>query len=316
MAGADLIEHAVSTIGAAVPAGTRVDFTVQTNGILLTEDLLDLFDKHDVHVGVSLDGGREANDRYRRFRHGAGSYSRVSDALDLLGQDRFRHLFNGLLCTVDVRNDPVGVYQDLLAFSPPRIDFLLPHGNWTTPPPGREPGGSDTPYADWLIPIFECWYGAPRRMTDIRLFSSILALLMGGRSRTEAVGLDRAGLLVIESDGSIEQTDSLKTTAPGMAGTGLDITGSSLAEALDHPAIRAQHQGMAGLAPACRSCEVVSVCGGGLYAHRYRQGSGFANPTVFCPDQLRLINHLRARLAADVDTLLRTDSTGRSTLPA
>jgi hypothetical protein len=32
-----------------------------------------------------------------------------------------------------------------------QIDFLLPHGTWATPPPGRLPGSADTPYAGWLI---------------------------------------------------------------------------------------------------------------------------------------------------------------------
>ncbi len=304
LAGAELIDHAVTTIRAAAPADARVDFTVQTNALLLNADLLDVFARHGVRVGVSLDGDRLANDRHRRFRHGGGSWDAVAGALELLTAGRFRHLFSGLLCTVDVRNDPLAVYEALLAFAPPRVDFLLPHGNWTAPPPYREPGGTATPYADWLIEIFERWYAAPRRPTDVRLFGSILSLLLGGPSDTEAVGLARAGLLVIESDGSIEQTDSLKTTEDGMAATGLHVATASFADALAHPAIRAQHAGLAGLAQQCRSCEIVSVCGGGLYAHRYRRGSGFANPTVYCPDQLRLIDHLRSRLTADVQTLL------------
>lgn len=304
MAGADLIDHAITTIKSAAPANTRIDFTVQTNGLLLDERMLDLFARHRVRIGVSIDGGREANDRHRRFSHGGGSYSRVSAALHLLRRDRFRHLFSGLLCTVDVRNDPLDLYSALLAHSPPRIDFLLPHGNWTTPPPARKPHGDDAPYAAWLIPIFDHWYSAPRLETDIRLFSSIMALLTGGRSQTEAVGVTRPGVLVVETDGSIEQTDSLKTTADGMAATGLHVAEASFADVLQQPAIQAQHRGLAGLAPVCQGCEVVSVCGGGLYAHRYREGHGFANPTVYCPDQLRLINHIRRRLSADVERLV------------
>jgi uncharacterized protein len=42
------------------------------------------------------------------------------------------------------------------------------------------------------------------------------------------------------------------------------------------------------------------VCGGGLYAHRYRAGVGFRDRSVYCADLLRLIDHIKARLAADL----------------
>lgn len=308
LAGAELIEHTVTTITSAVPPETRIDFTIQTNGLLFTVEMLELFDRLGLRVGVSLDGGQDANDRHRRFRHGGGTYAGVRDAIALIRQDRFTHLFGGLLCTVDLGNDPISVYRSLVAYAPPRIDFLLPHGNWTTPPPGKDPAGDATPYADWLIPIFDVWYSEPLA-TDVRLFSSIMALLMGRPSQTEAVGLARSALLVIETDGSIEQVDSLKTTAQGMAGTGLHIAAHPFDEALAQPAVQAQHNGLAGLAKTCQSCDIVSVCGGGLYAHRYRSSDGFLNPTVFCSDQYKLIQHIRQRVSADVEALTRMAGT-------
>jgi uncharacterized protein len=302
LAGADLIERAVTTVRQAVPSGTSVEFTIQTNGLLLTRDLLELLETLGVRVGISLDGDRDANDRHRTFRRGGGSYARVREALEMLRQERFRHIYGGILCTVDTDNDPLSVYRHLISFAPPRIDFLLPHGNWTAPPPHREPGGTGTPYADWLIPVFDEWY-ASKGASDVRLFSSIIALLVGGTSATEAVGVRRSPLLVIETDGSLEQADSLKTTAAGMASTGCDVATHTFDEALAHPGITAQYRGLAGLAPACRRCEIVSVCGGGLYAHRFRADNGFDNPTVYCPDQLRLIRHVKQRISADLDAV-------------
>jgi uncharacterized protein len=70
-------------------------------------------------------------------------------------QPAFRHLFNGLLCTIDLRNDPMATFRALAGCDPPKIDFLLPHGTWAKPPPGREPGAAGTPYADWLIAVFD-----------------------------------------------------------------------------------------------------------------------------------------------------------------
>jgi uncharacterized protein len=65
----------------------------------------------------------------------------------------------GLLCVVDLDNDPLMTYDALIAYQPPTVDFLLPHGNWTTPVPGAPPKCT-TPYADWLIPAFDRRYDA------------------------------------------------------------------------------------------------------------------------------------------------------------
>ena len=88
----------------------------------------------------------------------------MTRALDLLRQDRYRSVYNGLLCVVSLQNNPVETYDALLSHAPPMIDFLLPHGTWSSPPPGRSPDAA-TPYADWLLEVFSRWVTAPRPET-------------------------------------------------------------------------------------------------------------------------------------------------------
>jgi uncharacterized protein len=251
---------------------------------------------------VSLDGAAEAHDRHRRFASGRGSYAAVSVGLHRLIQTRFRHLFSGLLCTIDLRNDPVATYEAIAAFDPPRVDFLLPHGTWEVPPPGRVAGAPETPYADWLITVFDHWYPAPR--TQVRLFEEIMHLILGGASSNEAVGLSPSTLLVIETDGAIEQGDALKAAYHGAPQTGLHVTRDSLDDALLLPGVVARQLGQRALAAECRECRIHQVCGAGLYAHRYRSGTGFANPSVYCPDLMRLIDHVRRVMRADISARL------------
>jgi uncharacterized protein len=42
----------------------------------------------------------------------------------------------------------------------------------------------------------------------------------------------------------------------------------------------------------------VDVCGGGYYPHRYSTANGFSNPSVYCPDLMKLIGHIN-RVVAD-----------------
>ena len=105
LAGAELIEYAVQKVRRSTNA--RVNFDIQTNGVLLNTNYLKLFDFLDIHVSVSLDGDEESHDRHRRRANGEGSHAAVVRSLDTLTGEQFRHLFNGLICTIDPRNDPV-----------------------------------------------------------------------------------------------------------------------------------------------------------------------------------------------------------------
>jgi uncharacterized protein len=276
----------------AVAPVCDVDLRIHTNGVRLDVEFCETFLAAGIKVGVSLDGDRTGNDLHRRYRDGRSSYDQVIDAIDLLRTERYRELYAGLLCTIDTRNDPVVTYDALATLAPPAVDFLLPHGTYDTPPPRI---GAGTPYADWLAAVFDRWAADPQRVR-VRMFSSIIRTSRGASSLTESLGLEASDMAVIETDGAIEQADSIKVAYDGAPATGYDIFSHQLSEAAGHPAIRARQLGIAGLCDTCRRCPVVASCGGGLYAHRYRAVNGFDNPSVYCGDLKKIINHVQARL--------------------
>ena len=150
--GHERLRGLLATLRSVIDPVTRLSLTVHTNGVRLDEGFCDLFAEYGVRVGVSLDGGRAANDRHRRFADGRSSHKQVLRALALLRKPDYRHLYAGILCTVDVANDPVAVYEAVLAQAPPRLDLLLPHATWDNPQarpacprPTRPGSGKSTP---------------------------------------------------------------------------------------------------------------------------------------------------------------------------
>ncbi|MCG5214862.1 FxsB family cyclophane-forming radical SAM/SPASM peptide maturase [Streptosporangium sp. KLBMP 9127] len=299
----DDLARTVTAIRRAAGDGTRVEVSVQTNGLRLGDAYLDRFDRLGVTVGISLDGDAATHDRHRRTARGAGSHTAVTRAVRRLGSPRYRHLYGGLLCVVDPRSDPAAVYRALLDLEPPMIDFLLPHGHWSSPPPARLADDPATPYADWLITIFDLWYGAARTPARVRMFDNLLELLLGGTSAVQGAGLAPVQTVVVETDGGIEQGDVLKTSRGSVRRSRLNVAADPFDRALLRPQIVAQQLGPAALAPPCRACTLRRACGGGQYAHRYRAGAGFANASVYCPDLYRLISHVRRRVRADLVAL-------------
>jgi len=294
LAGAKWLVDLVGLLRTHVPA--QVNVAVQTNGTLLDRPMLTTLKSLGIRVGVSLDGDAEATGRHRRYANGRNSFDAVATGLDLLQSPEFRDCYSGILCTIDVGNDPLSTYEALLKFSPPALDLLLPHANWSSVPPG-------TVHADWLISVFERWYTAPRQETRIRLFSELIQLILGHPGEVEGLGLLPSTLIVVDTDGSIKQLDSLSSAYPGAADTGLDVISDSFDDALDHPTTVARQIGADALSQQCRACPVMEICGGGLYPHRFLDGEGFRHPSVYCEDLFKLITHVRDRVVADLSLL-------------
>ena len=295
LAGAEWVACLVGALRASVPA--QVNVALQTNGTLLDRPTLAVLKSLGVTVGVSLDGDAEATGRHRVYSNGRNSFGAVAAGLDLLQSPEFRDCYSGILCTVDVANDPLSTYEALLKFNPPALDLLLPHANWSSAPPAQG-------LADWLICVFERWYTAPRQETRIRLFSELIQLILGRPGEVEGLGLVPSTLIVVDADGSVKQLDSLSSAYPGAADTGLNIWSGSFDDALGHPTTVARQIGVDALSSKCRACPVMEICGGGLYPHRYLQGEGFRNPSVYCEDLFRLITHVRTRVVADLARLV------------
>lgn len=74
----------------AATRNIRVDFSLTTNGTLLTEDDAEFLAAHAFSVTVSLDGVGDFHDRLRPFRNGRGSFDRIARRLNPLfeRQDR------------------------------------------------------------------------------------------------------------------------------------------------------------------------------------------------------------------------------------
>ena len=302
LAGAALLRRAAEDAAPRPsPPDCALDLRIHTNGVRLDRAYCELFAELGVKVGISLDGDRAANDRHRRYADGRSSHGQVLAAVELLRTPEYRHLYAGLLCTVDVANDPVAVYDALVALepAPDRLPAAARDlGHPATPNAGAGPP-EPTPYADWLQAVYDRWT-AHGRPVPMRLFDSVHRTLRGRSSLTESLGLDPADLVVIETDGTLEQADSLKTAYDGAAGTGLRVQEHPFSAAAEDIQVRARQSGVDALSAQCRSCPVLLSCGGGLLAHRYRAENidpadpvaAFRNPTVYCADIYTLIRSI------------------------
>jgi len=293
LAGPEFFVKAVGAIREILGPELACSFGVQTNGTLITEELVRLFSEENIHIGLSLDGPAAVNDRNRVYTGGRGSHADVMRGVHWLSTVEGRKIFRGILAVVDLDANPMEVFESLAAIGPPSIDFLLPHGNWAGPPPGRPLDPRSTPYADWLIRIFDAWFAGRHSSISIRTFEEIIEYKLGGKGRLETLGLSPVSLICVAADGSIEGVDTLKASFPGAHKLGLNVYEHSFDDVLQHPSARERQLGLGALHQKCVECEYVGTCGGGYYPHRWSPSNGFRNPSVYCPDLMRLIGHIQ-----------------------
>jgi uncharacterized protein len=93
--------------------GKRVNASLTTNATLLRDEIIDWMVDNDVGVTVSIDGGKEAQDKHRVFANGMGSYDVIRPRIEkLLARHRRRPI--GARVTLTGQNlDVVGIYRHL-----------------------------------------------------------------------------------------------------------------------------------------------------------------------------------------------------------
>jgi uncharacterized protein len=278
--------------------GTTCGISIQTNGVLITDAVLDVCDHHDATISVSLDGPAEIHDRFRVDLRQRSTHATVLAGIATLkAHTNAERLFSGLLAVIDPSSDPTQIYAYFKELGVPSVDFLYRDGNHTTLPYGKVAVGS-VEYGRWMTGILDCYVADPAPFR-IRMLDDMMKLLLGGCGTKEGVGLTDYGILVIDTDGTIKKNDTLKSSPPGDGFASFWSIGShALASIASSAEFQAYHQAQRPSAAACQACPILKVCGGGMVAHRFKDGSGYNNPTVFCADQMHLVSRMEDHIAA------------------
>ncbi|MGA0607970.1 cyclophane-forming radical SAM/SPASM peptide maturase YhhB [Phenylobacterium sp. VNQ135] len=292
LAGAASLCSFASLIRATAGPHTDVDIGLQTNGLLLDDAALDLFEAHTIGVSLSLDGPRAVNDLHRTTRRRRSSFDKVEAALERL---KLRpSVFAGVIAVIDASADPEELLEYFAGHAPPRVDFLLPDAHHLRPPPGR----SDDPdlYVRWLKRAFDVWLDHYPSLS-VRSFEALLDAIMGLPSATDAFGFGDVSLISVETDGTYHDLDVLKVVGNGTQ-LGGGLLDTSIAEAAGSARLEAHRRLLAkpGLCATCQACPISDICGGGAVPHRWSD-AGFDNPTVYCREMTALIAHAQSRLS-------------------
>ena len=77
-------EEAFAILEEVLGRHCAVSHAIQTNGTLINDAWCDLFAKHRVRIGVSVDGPADLHDAHRRTRRGRGTHAKVLEGMQCL----------------------------------------------------------------------------------------------------------------------------------------------------------------------------------------------------------------------------------------
>ena len=271
--------------------------SIQTNGTLLTEELLDLFARTRTSVSVSIDGPLEANDLARLDHRGKTTHAPTMRGIGLLSSHtESEFLFAGTLSVIQPTVSPRAVYEFLKTLGTPSMDFLLQDGNHDRFPPGKARFDT-TEYGQWLSALLDAYLADPCPV-PIRVFDDIIKLCLGGASQKEGRGNDRYGILVVETDGEIRKNDTLRASfeTADQFGDRWNVRTTSISTVLASDEFVSYAGMQVPESDRCRNCNLLPICGGGMPLYRWSSDRGYDNPSVYCHDHAVLIRHAIARL--------------------
>jgi uncharacterized protein len=271
--------------------------SIQTNGILIDDDLLALCVRTNTTLSVSLDGPADIHDTFRLSFDGGGTYMRAVAGLARIRQHPQADLiFTGILCVVDPHSDARQVYEFFKSLSVPSVDFLFKDGNYAKLPLGKSSIDS-TEYGHWLSVVWDCYINDPDP-PRIRILDDMARLLLGGTSIKEGCGQTVYGIAVIDTDGSVSKNDTLKSMYDGADRfeNSWSVSTERLSDVAASPEFVQYSQLQHPTSPICQRCALLPVCGGGMPLSRWHPETGLNNPSIYCADYKLVISHIKETL--------------------
>jgi uncharacterized protein len=255
---------------------TGLSINIQTNGLLVDNDWIELFERYNIGVGVSIDGPKLYNDQFRVDHKGRGTYDRLKGSLDSL----FEAARNNRIAkpaSLSVINPSFSaslIYHHLvheLGFS--TLDFLLPDFTYITAP--EQTADSIEKY---LSGLFRSWISDDDPSIRIRLLDSVVKNLLNSAQKKQKVNQ----IISISTGGHVVPNDILRNTQFWDPTTEPSLFDNTLLDIVNSEIFTTCRQAELKIPQECARCCWKETCRGGELINRFSLEGQFDNPSLYC----------------------------------
>lgn len=129
LTGIDFYENFVSIGQKVIGNQVKIDYTMQSNGVLITEKIAKKLKELNIQIGISLDGTPKSNDENRVYHNGKGSYKEILKGYNII-RDIYGSDYANCLSVIDTNDDPRIVYQHFKEIKVSSVHFLFQDFNY------------------------------------------------------------------------------------------------------------------------------------------------------------------------------------------
>lgn len=267
---------------------TEVIFTLQSNGTLVDDAWCHFLKELDVQIGISIDGPEQYHNLYRLYHNNKASFNEVVNGIKI----RDKYWQGGIIMVANRNIPPNELYSFFKEINTPSVNILLPDLNYANYQKFYNKHDGNLSYGDWLIELYKLWK-ADSEKPKISMFNNIVEMILGSIKGDEMMGAVKSGAVCIESDGAIEIVDPLRICGNGFTRNSLNVYTNEIEDIASIQVFNLYYHSHDLLCDKCLNCQIVNVCGGGYFGHRFSYENGFDNPSIYCDDLRKIITFIQ-----------------------
>lgn len=278
----------------------KVFYSIQTNGLDISEDFAKFFANNSFLVGLSMDGYRELHDYFRLDAGGYPTHSRVLKTAKLF--DRYKVEYNILsVITAQTAKHIEKIYGFFKNGGFKYLQFIP-----CLAPLGSEPFSLPhalTPalYEEFLTRLFKLYYNdfMAGNYISIRFFDNLVNIAAGQPAEQCGTLGYCPGQLIIEGDGSVFPCDFYCVDYWRLGNIKeMSIEAISKTEKMKEFRTSSLHDD-----EKCKTCDVYDFCRGGCRRDRDLNIAGAAGENIYCEALYNFFTYAKPYLAQIVKRL-------------
>lgn len=289
-------EEAFKTIASLSVATEKIFHSFQTNGTLINDKWCEFIKKHNIRVGLSIDGPAFVHDAHRKDRQGRGTHARVMEGVQCLRKHGIDfHVI--AVVTEQALDHPDEVFQFFLDNDIRQVGFNIEEIEGTNQSSTLASHSVEQKVTKFFERIFQLQKqanGAVRIREFDRAFQAILAC-SSGQGVDILKGNDQTtpfGIISVDTNGNFS---SFSPELLGMqsAEYGDFCFGNMLVDELHSISKNNKFNQVLqdiekGNQICSQSCEYYFLCGGGAPSNKYYENGTFASgETMYCRNSIK-----------------------------
>lgn len=274
--GVDFYEKFVSYVKTMNRPNVNVNYSFQTNGVLLDDDWCRFFNKNNFLIGLSLDGPAYINDKYRVDYKGNGIYEKIISVKNMFDKSDVEYNILSVL-TNELATKPEEIWKFIKEQDIKYIQFI-PCLNDINNKSNSEYALTPENFAYFYKTIFQLWADSlyNDEYHSVGLIEQLITLLSGQSIGSCSIRGTCSPQYVVEADGSVYPCDFYVLEKYNSG----NINTDSLREIFYNSAMQGFLTSEKNISNYCKKCKYLTMCRGGC--KRLKNAVYLSDSEIFC----------------------------------